>query len=326
MNSLNSFVASHKSQISALIQGLSGSAASLAAYSVVYPLHKISTRMQVEGTTSDVYGSMTQAVKHVVHEEGFGGLFSGFGPNWLASAAERGVYYYWYQRLRDYYGIHDQNPNIWKNFLVSMAAAAITAFFLNPIWVVNTRQSTNKSPVTGTSKIVDPEVSQGFFPTLKRTIVDEGIMSLYSGLFPALALAINPAIQYTCFELFKHYLAIYLLKKKGKTATNDKLTRYSFDLSELFLLGVASKSIATVLTYPLMVIRSRMQVGKQSFSEVISQIYHEDGFSGFFRGLDAKILFSILNAGLLMMLQDRIADFLSRLLHSIILRKTTLKH
>lgn len=326
MNSVNSFVASHKNQISALIQGFSGSAASLAAYSLVYPFHKISTRMQVEGTNSDAYGSMTQAVKHVVHEEGFGGLFSGFGPNWLASAAERGVYYYWYQRLRDHYGIQDQNPNVWRNFLISLAAAAITVFFINPIWVVNTRQSTNKSPVTGTSKLVDPEAPQGFFPTLKRTIVDEGIFSLYSGLFPALALAINPAIQYTSFELFKHYLAAYLLKKKGKSASDDKLSRFSFDLSQLFLLGVASKSIATIITYPLMVIRSRMQVSNQSFSEVMSQIYHEDGLTGFYRGLDAKILFSVLNAGLLMMLQDRISDYLSSLLHSIILRKNVVKH
>jgi adenine nucleotide transporter 17 len=269
---------------------------------------------------------MSQAVKHVVQEEGFSGLFSGFPSNWLASAAERGVYYYWYQRLRDHYGVSDPSPNLWKNFLISFAAAAITVFFINPIWVVNTRQSTNKSPVTGTSKLVEPEAPQGFFPTLKRTILDEGIFSLYSGLPAALALAINPAIQYTCFELFKHFLAQYLLQKKGKSTTNNKVSHYSFTLSQLFLLGVASKAVATILTYPLMVIRSRMQVSNQSFMEIMRQIYHEDGFSGFFRGLDAKMLFSILNAGLLMMLQDRIADFLSGLLHSIVLRKNMLKH
>jgi adenine nucleotide transporter 17 len=281
--------------------------------------------MQVEGGTSDAYGSMTQAVNQVVQEEGIGGLFSGFGPNWLASAAERGVYYYWYQRLRDYFGVQEQSPNLWRNFLVSMAAAAITVFFINPFWVVNTRQATNKSPITGTSKLVEPEASQGFFPTLKRTVVDEGILSLYSGLFPALGLAINPAIQYTSFELFKHFLATYLLKQKGKTPTSYKLSRYPFDLWHLFLLGVASKTAATILTYPLMIIRSRMQVSKQSFMEVMRQIYKEDGLTGFFRGLDARILFSVLNAGLLMMLQDRIADFLSRLLHNLILHRNTLK-
>jgi adenine nucleotide transporter 17 len=318
MNSVNSFVSSHKPQIGALIQGLSGSMASLVAHSFVYPLQKMSTRMQVEGANAEEYSTLPQAIKHTVQEEGFGSLFSGAGQSWLTNAAEQGLYNYWYQRLRDHYGVQDKAINNWRNFLISLAAAAITTLFLNPFWVINTRTETNKAP-----SLDGP--AQSFFPTLKRTITEEGIVSLYSGLVPALMLTLNPAIHYTTFERLKSLLASILLRRKGKTPTTSKVNHFAFSLTQLFLLGVASKAIATFLTYPLMVIRSRMQVGNQGFAEVVRQIKQEEGICGFFKGLDAKIWFSVLNAGLVMMLQDRIADLVSRILHSIVWRKNMLR-
>jgi len=301
----------------ALIQSVSGSTAGMLALSLVYPLQTVATRMQVESSAD--YETVPQAFKHIIQEEGVKGLFSGLGSSWLATAAQQGVYYYFYQRMRDRLGLADQTESIWQNLKTSTAAAIMTVLIVNPLWVISTRQTVNKSPGTSSSS---SSSSQGFFSTLINIIKEEGFSSLYSGLLPSLILVINPAIQYTCYELLKTLLATYFLKRKGKNPTTDRIAKYTFSFLEYFLMGALSKTIATVLTYPILVMRSKMQVSKEKVVPAIIKTWAEDGWRGFFNGMDAKILFSVLNAALLMMFQERISKYISHILQSILMRRS----
>ena len=97
------------------------------------------------------------------------------------------------------------------------------------------------------------------------------LKSLWNGLFPALLLCTNPAIQYTMYDtlknaLFQHRMTLLasMKRKEGGTTTtgggssegestsqsnilsNNKLTMW-----EAFVFGLISKFFATIITYPL---------------------------------------------------------------------------
>jgi len=72
-------------------------------------------------------------------------------------------------------------------------AGCINVIITNPIWVVNTRIKLQKSQVNYTGTI------QG----LIKVGQEEGIKGLWSGVFPSLILASNPAIQFAAYERIK---------------------------------------------------------------------------------------------------------------------------
>jgi len=71
----------------------------------------------------------------------------------------------------------------------------------------------------------------------REIIAESGITGLWTGLKPGLVLTINPAITYGVFE-----------RLKGVTLMETGKAKLS--AGEAFLLGVGSKTLATVVTYP----------------------------------------------------------------------------
>lgn len=114
--------------------------------------------------------------------------------------------------------------------LQSMAAGVIagtaTVLITNPIWVVNVRMTTTKKSKKKPSTL----------KTVFQILQDDGPLTFWQGVVPALILVINPVIQYTVFE-----------QMKGRIERSKKLAGWHF-----FVLGAISKLIATGLTYPYM--------------------------------------------------------------------------
>ena len=75
----------------------------------------------------------------------------------------------------------------------------------------------------------------------------EGVAALWAGALPSLVLVTNPAIQFMIYEMLKRRVQRWQNtdKVKGSTA---------------LLLGAISKSLSTVLTYPLQVVQSKLRV------------------------------------------------------------------
>jgi len=53
-----------------------------------------------------------------------------------------------------------------------------------------------------------------------------------------------------------------------------------------FISGAISKAIATLITYPVQVVRTNIMVnaGKDGVREIIERIYKSNGIAGFFKG------------------------------------------
>eukprot|EP01097_Dermamoeba_algensis_P000894 TRINITY_DN132_c0_g1_i1.p1 TRINITY_DN132_c0_g1~~TRINITY_DN132_c0_g1_i1.p1 ORF type:complete len:305 (+),score=47.98 TRINITY_DN132_c0_g1_i1:113-1027(+) len=286
----------------AVVHSLSGSLAGIVALSVTYPLNTISTRMQVQNKNSaQKYHSLPDALQKIISTEGVSGLFSGLTSGWVGTALTQGVYYYWYEFFRALRGSGKRTLSTSENLLVASAAGVLTAVITNPIWVVNTRM-TVKNSAAADSK--EKHASGNLFTTFFKILKEEGFLTLYAGLTPALILVSNPTIQYAVFEKLKALLSSFLSRGQGKTSP---ITAF-----QVFVLGALAKVVATVLTYPYIMVKARLQVAKKATStlETLQSIYHEDGVAGYYKGLNTKIVGSVLNAALLMMCKDQIVVLL----------------
>lgn len=215
-------------------------------------------------------------------------------------------YYYIYNLVGSYLKkLNSGSLNVKDSLITGLTAGIISRILTNPIWVANTRmtvkqkmeiENKNKDKKQGkdnmTSSTIIDVSKQNTFTVIKEILQNEGINGLFAGLGPALILVSSPVIQFTVFEQLKNLL-IRIHSKKG---SNKSISSF-----EALVLGSFGKLIAILLTYPYYTIRARMHVSskKDNSFKFLYNVVTEEGFGALYRGLDAKLLQSVLSAGLI---------------------------
>lgn len=179
--------------------------------------------------------------------------------------------------------------------------------------------------------------SKLFLDGLLKIWRSEGIKALWAGTVPSLLLVINPALQFMTYES---------LKRRLKLKYGDK------ELSSLiyFFVGAVAKTVATVLTYPLQIVQAKLRVSESSSQvpsnklllystkntaiflilqhghkmeglrkdasllEIIQAILQRHGLKGLFKGMESKILQTVLTSALMFVVYEKIAAFVFRLM------------
>nr|GEX73029.1 peroxisomal adenine nucleotide carrier 1-like [Tanacetum cinerariifolium] len=185
------------------------------------------------------------------------------------------------------------------NLLLAASAGACTAIITQPLDTASSRMQTS---AFGRSKGLWSMLTEGSWS------------EAFDGLGISLLLTSNPAIQYTVFDQLKQKLLDGQLKKAGIGSSPESLSAFS-----AFLLGAISKSIATVLTYPAIRCKVMIQAAssddntkenkkkpRKTISGVIDAIWKQEGVFGFFKGLDAQIVKTVLSSALLLMIKEKI--------------------
>ncbi|ORX92923.1 mitochondrial carrier [Basidiobolus meristosporus CBS 931.73] len=290
-----------------VVHALAGAGGGIISMLLTYPLVSISSRLQVQKDTTspDSYKDGVDAFQKILNKEGVPGLYSGLNSALFGIAVTNGVYYFFYEWTKSTFEKSSKSKALstGQSMIAGAIAGAATCITTNPIWVVNTRLTTKKSFTEGEGE-AQPIGALG---TLIRIIQEDGVASLWQGLVPALYLVVNPVIQYTAFEQAKNWLA----KRKGKLGNAD-----------FFLLGAFSKLIATSLTYPYIVIKSRMQLKQSSdesqrYKSVLDgfrKVLKHEGVAGLYKGLYYKLVQSVLTAAFLFMAKESLFKYTLRLL------------
>ncbi|KAF9966232.1 hypothetical protein BGZ70_002926 [Mortierella alpina] len=281
------------------VHAIAGAGGGIISMALTYPLITISSRLQVQKNkeSKEAYKSALDAVKKIVAKEGIAGLYSGLDSALFGISLTNYCYYYFYEFTKS--AINKAQMSTIESMSAGAVAGAATVFITNPIWVINTRIATRNASAPNSRPL-------GTIETATQMIKENGLKSFWQGIMPALILVANPIIQYTVFE-----------KLKNRIAKTRSLTGFDF-----FLLGAISKLAATSITYPYIVVKSRMQLkqsddAKERYSSIMDgfrKIIKYEGVAGLYKGISSKIVQSILTASFLFMAQASLVEYVARLL------------
>jgi len=169
--------------------------------------------------------------------------------------------------------------------LLGALAGALAQIFTIPVSVIATRQQVGSSKRTVKKKVAVPRangtasgnetgsgekrgeedpveewieeeeyVDNSFWGVGREIVQEEGVTGLWLGIKPGLVLTVNPAITYGVFERIKTVLLLAQEKAAAATSSNGKLSP-----GKNFLVGALSKTLATVVTYPYIMAKVRIQ-------------------------------------------------------------------
>ncbi|ODN79498.1 hypothetical protein L202_03468 [Cryptococcus amylolentus CBS 6039] len=202
------------------------------------------------------WGMLTMLLR-IVHTEGWKGAFHGFGATMIGTFSMQFAYFFFHTFLRKTYSARLSSSTAHLStsteLLLGALAGALAQIFTIPVAVIATRQQLWDPP--SQPAISDKQAWQDNSPSLldtaREVIQESGITGLWTGLKPSLVLTVNPAITYGVFERLKTW----------RLAANAKAGRGGPNLSaaESFWLGAASKTLATVVTYPYIFAKVRLQ-------------------------------------------------------------------
>lgn len=284
--------------------------ASGTAMSVFYPLDTVRSRLQLEEKRKAKNTLAT--MKDLVQEEGVSSLYRGLEPVLYSLFASGFVYFYSFHGLRRVAG----EKTAIKDLAIGAVAGAINVLTTTPLWVVNTRIKMQGSKLLlGEHKKKDEENGQGSTNAIKydnltdglvKIIQQEGPAALWSGTIPSLVLVSNPAVQFMIFEMLKRNLKAML----------DKQELSPF---HVFALGAISKSISTVMSYPLQVVQSKKRYGSpdvknKTMSELMAELIRTGTM---YKGMEAKLLQTVMTTALMYVFYERIYSFVTKISKSI---------
>ncbi|KAK4138733.1 mitochondrial carrier [Trichocladium antarcticum] len=292
----------------ALVETVAGLAAGSTATLAVHPLDIVKTRMQIHRSTHAT-SSTTPTTVTVLRalartDRPLAALYRGLTPNLLGNATSWASFFFFKSRFERAIAHlrapplpiitttttaqqHEQAPDHHRLtpadfFAASLAAGAATQLITNPIWVLKTRMLSSDRSAAGAY----PSMWAGAV-TLVR---EEGVRGLYRGLGVGMLAVSHGAVQFAVYDPAKR---LYLARRPRRGADADQGRRGPPAVSNeaTLVLSTASKLVAGAATYPLQVLRSRLQhyeaeaLFGRGVGGVVRTLWREEGVRGFYRGV-----------------------------------------
>lgn len=297
----------------AFVHAIAGTAGGSAAMTTFYPLDVVRTYIQVDEKYKKK--SSYEVAMELIREDGVESLYRGLGPTLFSLACSNFVYFYTNNTLKVVFRkvMNVKEISVWQNLFIASVAGCVNVLTTCPFWVVNTRLKVQRGK---NGKNQDPKNYKGMLDGLIRVYQDDGLAELWSGAMASLVLVSNPTIQFVTYDKLKQLWSGY-----------TKST--SMSALEVFVVGAIAKAIATIITYPLQLAQSKLRHGghgkdkkkeeastkqqqhkaPESTVEFLISVLKTDGFFGWFKGLNVKLLQTILMAAFHFAVYEKIAEF-----------------
>ncbi|USP74563.1 Mitochondrial carrier protein LEU5 [Curvularia clavata] len=300
--------------------GLAGGFAGCAAKTVVGPLDRVKILFQTRNPEFAKYtgswAGFPSAIRDIYATAGVRGLFKGHSATLLRIFPYAGVKFLAYEQIRARVIKNKAQETPVRRFVSGSLAGMMSVFFTYPLEVIRVRLAfeTNQHARSSLSSIVRkiyseqaPRVHQPSNPIAATAtqVVDtvtprSGLPNFFRGFTPTLLGMIPYAgASFLAHDLMSDLMRLPALapyttlpntsREETSTSTHKPAQlRYWAELTTGGIAGFVSQTVS----YPLEVIRRRMQVGgvvgdghRLSIPEVARRIYLERGYKGFFVGL-----------------------------------------
>ena len=233
---------------------------------------------------------MTECFSYMLKEGGWRSLWRGNGLNVVKIAPESALKFMVYEQVKRFIRGDTNRPlTIFERFVSGAVAGCVSQSAIYPMEVLKTRLAIRK---TGQYN--------GVVDAIKKIYVNEGVRTFYRGYIPNL-LGIIP---YAGIDL-----AVYETLKRHYLSTNGS------QVPQVWLLlacGSTSSTIAQVVSYPLALVRTKLQAMKvktadvslnaegiamahspireHTMSTMFKKIIREEGFQGLYRGITPNFI------------------------------------
>ncbi|EQC39121.1 hypothetical protein SDRG_03329 [Saprolegnia diclina VS20] len=254
------------------------------------PLSRLTILFQVHSMVSATHkgkfsDSLPQAFMKVVRNEGVVSLWKGNGASVVHRFPYSAVNFFTYELMKGSFGeASSQSGQMSISFLSGAIAAATSTSVCYPIDLIRTRLITQ----------LDKDIRyRGISHAFHRIRAEEGTRGLYRGLSTTLLVTVpNMAVNFTMFEALKEMALVYRSSKNEDASVNTSL-----GVIDTLLCGGVSGIVSSSITFPVDVIRRRMQISgihgggrAMSAMEITRALYAEQGVRGFYRGLAPELL------------------------------------
>lgn len=293
----------------AFYHACAGTGGGAIAMSTFFPLDHIRTHLQI---STKEQNSLT-AIRELIERDGIPSLYSGLAPILGSLAVSNFIYFYSYNALK---AVQAKKGTITttQNLVIAAIAGIINVYTTCPLWVVATRLRVQKK---GDKKYT------GLLDGIVKVYNEEGLSALWSGAGASVMLVSNPTIQFVTYDKLKSFF-----------------NKSEYSSLEVFALGAIAKAFATLVTYPIQVAQSVMRTkggGKHKQVEIkeegkddvkykntldcLIKIFQKEGLSGWFKGLDVKLIQTVLTAAFHFLAYEKIVQFIFS-----VLAKKEVKH
>lgn len=278
------------------------------------------------------YTGILDAINTIYEREGgLQAFYSGVVPEVVKGVADSFLFFLAYsyvrQRRLDARGSGKSLPAL-EEIGVGVVAGAFSKLWTTPLQQIVTRKQTASMLNDDSSTTIPPTSTT---TDIAREILREkGLQGFWSGYSASLVLTLNPSIT-----MLLHKVLLRLIVPRAKR--DDPGARITF------LLAAVSKALASTVTYPFSLAKTRAQVSSQKptstsgetsekatpdttaararqrtvFSTIL-RIAETEGPAGLYQGLGAEVLKGFFSHGITMLMKDRIHAMIISLYYSVL--------
>ncbi|KAL9649040.1 hypothetical protein ABK040_008417 [Willaertia magna] len=233
----------------------------------------LTNTLEKEAKEGKKYRGIVSGLVQIGKEEGLIGYFKGNGTNIVRIVPYTSAQFLAYEQYKIWFSSLSEDGQLSTvSRLICGGLSGMTSIVVSyPLDVIRCRLSAQ----------VEPKLYNGIMHAFKVIYQQEGMAGLYRGMVPTL-LGIAPyvALNFTAYEKLKLWTLDYL-------GTNE------LGIVTKLALGAISGTFSQTVSYPLDVVRRRMQMlgvgGKTpeytSMTEAFRRVYSKYGFIGFYKGL-----------------------------------------
>jgi len=303
------------------------------------PSTKASVMSKAESLLKDQHHRRTrlgamQIFRGVLKYEGVRGLYQGLVPAVVGSAVSWGGFFYVYETMKrqlrqaksnyassNTVGIDrisaqagqqqkqkqqqqvksaQELPtlNSFENFVLGTGSSVVMVFVTNPVWLIKLRLQLQMKRATENLHVKNVTQYDGFLDAFRKIIKADGVLGLYKGTGPALMLTSHGGVQFVVYEFLRKH---FHYARARRTAESSIVKRFEDSIGYLTI-GAISKMVASTVTYPLQVMKSRMQQPSSSLEltstgdvtvvkrdyvglvRTVQRMWKVEGVTGFFKG------------------------------------------
>lgn len=315
----------------AYIDSFSGATGAVVANLLFYPLENLRTRVQVlrskrskkNGDTNTAESEQIDSTANkdnsskeldrslglieilirIIRKDGVLAMYTGLSAALVGTVVSYGIYFWWYRFLKNKFSLYTGRKSFTKGevAVITAISGTLSSFLGNPIWMLNTRMI-NKKKEEEDAKIT-------YFQMIKQIYKNEGLWAFYKGFIPNFILVLNPIINFVIYEGLRNVAV-----KKYK---EEKLIPFWVT----FIVSSIGKIAATIATFPILTIRVWAHTNKFAEMEgssivrkILKFIQINGIISGLYKGVEAKLLQTVLYNAFMMVVYEYLRQIVKRIL------------